>query len=76
MLETIFGLVFLDILLFIAMTLTIFDEEYYFYPKENYENWYALNWFGVWFFTILYWIIFLPVTILILIWKLFTIGRR
>lgn len=44
--------------------------------KANYKRWYMLNWFGVWFFTILYWITFLPFTIIALIYWIFTVGRK
>lgn len=47
-----------------------------FNPKANYEYWYLYNWFGVWFFTILYWIAFLPFTIIALIYWIFTVGRK
>lgn len=44
--------------------------------KENYKNWHRLNWFGVWVFTTLYWIAFLPFTIIAFIYWLFTVGRK
>ena len=47
-----------------------------FNPKENYKTWDMLNWFGVWFFTILYWIAFLPFTIMAIIYWLFTTRRK
>lgn len=52
------------------------DGQLFFNPKENYEHWDSLNWFGVWFFTILYWIAFLPFTIIAGIGWLFTVGRK
>ena len=52
------------------------QESFHFNPKENYEYWYSLNWFGVWFVTILYWIVFLPFTIIYFIFWLFTVGRK
>ena len=56
------------------------DIPIYFNPKKNYEKWIYLNWFGVWTFTILYWVI-CPVFLIFLaiimgIYKLFTKGRR
>lgn len=47
-----------------------------FNPKRNYEFWYKLNWFGVLFFTILYWIVFLPFGIMAIIYWAFTTGRK
>ena len=47
-----------------------------FNPKANYKYWNMLNWYGVWFFTILYWIVFLPFTIMALIYWIFTVGRK
>lgn len=44
--------------------------------KANYKYWNMLNWFGVWFFTILYWVAFLPFTIMALIYWIFTVGRK
>ena len=51
-------------------------DGFWFNPKENYEKWHELNWFGVWFLTILYWIFFLPITIMVAISWLFTVGRK
>ena len=51
-------------------------NDFFFNPFENYKTWDILNWFGVWTITILYWILFLPVSIMLVIYKLFTIGRR
>ena len=44
--------------------------------KRNYIRWKKLNWFGVWFFTILYWIVFLPISIIYLVCWIFTVGRK
>ena len=45
--------------------------------RTNYrKRWRKLNWFGVWFFTILYWIVFLPFAIIAAILWLFTVGRK
>jgi hypothetical protein len=59
---------------------TFFSDGVYFDPKDNYEEWYQMNWIGVWVCTILYWIAFLPITIVYWvsagIHKLFTFGRR
>ena len=43
--------------------------------KENYEKWYNLNWFGVGFFTVLYYVVFLPITLIAFIFWCFTVGR-
>lgn len=51
-------------------------EDFWFDPKYNYEKWYKLNWFGVGVLTILYWIAFLPVAIILLIGWLFIVGRK
>ena len=53
---------------------------FWFNPKENYARWNTLNWFGVWFLTICYWIAFLPITIIVAVstavkW-IFTVGRK
>ena len=60
--------------IFIIVSAT--NDGFAFNLKENYERWYMLNWFGVWFFTILYWIAFLPFTIMALIYWIFTVGRE
>ena len=61
-----------------VLHLAIFDDAY-FNPKSNYEKWYDLNWFGVLFLTVLYWVIFLPVSVVVgigwVVYKLFTFGR-
>ena len=44
--------------------------------KENYEHWNSLNWFGVYFLTILYWVSAIPVSPLLLLEFLFTVGRK
>lgn len=65
------------ILDFVAFGITTYKtNRTFFNPKENYEVWSSLNWFGVWFFTVCYWIVFLPITIYSLIEMLFTVGRR
>ena len=52
----------------------------YLNPVSNYKKWSSLNWFGVWFFTILIYITFLPYVIILLlllfILVLFTYGRE
>ena len=67
-------------IVYIDLMLLIFagndDGQLFFNPKENYEYWDSLNWFGVWFLTILYWIVFLPFTIIAGICWLFTVGRK
>ena len=54
-------------------------ENIYFNPVENYKTWDSFNWFGVLVGTIVYWIAFLPVSILFGIiagmMYLFTVGR-
>ena len=52
------------------------NGEFAFNLKRNYKHWDSLNWFGVWFFTFLYWIIFLPFTVILLIVWVFTAGRE
>ena len=74
--------IFWDVAIFVALDMLLFliifakTDELYFNLKDNYDEWQNLNWFGVWFFTIFYWIAFLPVTIIFLIIKLFTVGRK
>jgi hypothetical protein len=64
----------------IWLLFTILFDGIYFNPKDNYEKWYELNWCGTMFFTILYWIIFLPITLIVgivwVIFKMFTVGRN
>ena len=48
---------------------------YCFNLKENYIYWNSLNWFGVYFFTILYWIVAIPVSPLLFLEFVFTVGR-
>lgn len=70
----IFLVALLDLLFFVVVSVN--TDGFWFNPKDNYEKWYELNWFGVWFITILYWIVFLPITIFVLIGWLFTVGRK
>ena len=55
------------------------DGKIYFNPVENYQTWDSFNWFGVLVGTIVYWIAFLPVSIIFGIMSgmmyLFTVGR-
>ena len=81
--ETIFYIVFFGLLAYVTLFCAINEigwdwtkERFCFNPKANYKKWSRLNWFGVWFFTILYWITFLPFTVVALIYWLFTIGRK
>ena len=73
---TIFFSVVLYVALFCGVSTILGDDEFCFNPKINYKKWSSLNWFGVWVFTILYWIAFLPFTILALICWIFTVGRK
>ena len=52
------------------------NGDFAFNLKTNYEKWDTLNWFGVCVFTILYWIVFLPFTVIALIYWIFTVGRK
>lgn len=76
------GDIFGDVVILVALDMILFliifakTDELYFNLKDNYDEWQNLNWFGVWFFTIFYWIAFLPATIIFLIIKLFTVGRK
>lgn len=74
MIGAIMFFLFIDYMCFSIFTL-LADGKLFFNPFKNYEKWYELNWFGVWTITILYWIMFLPVSIMLGIYKLFTIGR-
>ena len=60
----------------VFFVVTASTEDLWFNPKYNYEKWHILNWFGVWFLTIAYWVVFFPITIMILICWLFTVGRE
>lgn len=71
--EMIIGIIFYFA---IFVMVTEKTDGFWFNPKENYEKWYELNWFGVWFLTILYWLLFLPITIMVAIYWLFTVGRK
>ena len=74
MIGTIMFYLFFDFALFGIFS--VIWRDFFFNPFENYKTWDSLNWFGVWTITILYWILFLPVSIMFVIYKLFTIGRR
>ena len=69
----------LDFGLFLAVTGGI-EYNLRFNPIQNYKDWDMMNWFGVLICTILYWMLFLPVSIVVGVFsgirKLFTIGRR
>ena len=75
-----FSAFFLDVVGWIIVTVCCFDDDTYFNPISNYEKWRSMNWFGVWFCTILYWIVFFAPSILVGVvsglYKIFTIGRR
>lgn len=74
----VFYSLFLGILLYLGLFIVIStgNGDFAFNLKANYKRWYMLNWFGVWFFTVLYWITFLPFTIIALIYWIFTVGRK
>ena len=76
--DEVFYPLFYGILLYFGLLIvvTIMNGDFAFNLEANYEKWNILNWFGVWFFTILYWIVFLPFTILALICWIFTVGRK
>lgn len=71
--------VILNMIAWVVFTVSC-HENHYFNPIENYEKWDEMNWLGVWVFTIIYWIVFLPLSILVGVttglYKLFTFGRR
>lgn len=76
-----FSVIFLALVLYCAVFIAVSEycstnSSFCFNPKGNYKKWDRLNWFGVWFFTILYWIAFLPFAIIALIYWLFTVGRE
>lgn len=75
-----FSAIFLDLIAWIIFTTCCFDDEIYFNPISNYDKWCSMNWFGVWVFTILYWIVFFAPSIVVGIisglHKIFTIGRQ
>lgn len=79
MIAEIFVFCLIDCLVWLFYT-SILVNEIYFNPIGNYEKWDSMNWFGVWFLTILYWIVFFAPTIICVVWigfyKLFTVGRR
>lgn len=80
MISKIFGAFYIDAIVWFAITVICFNDETFFNPISNYEKWHSMNWFGVWFFTILYWIVFFAPSILVGVvsglYKVFTIGRR
>ena len=80
MIKEILAFIFFDALGWLLLTLTVFEDELHFNPIENYLMWDEMNWIGVWVCTILYWVLFFPVAILlgigVGIYKLFTFGRR
>lgn len=75
----IIAIVLLDMVAWIVFTAHC-NDDHYFNPIENYEKWHEMNWLGVWVFTIIYWIVFLPISILVGVttglYKAFTFGRR
>jgi hypothetical protein len=79
MIEKIVAIVFLDMVTWLFFTLTLGKDEAYFNPADNYLMWDEMNWIGVWVCTVLYWIAFLPVAIILGVgaglYKLFTFGR-
>ena len=77
MTDDIFYQLFYGILLYFGLLVivAIMNGGFAFNLKANYKRWYELNWFGVWFFTILYWIVFLPFTLIYVLYWLFTVGR-
>lgn len=76
--DEVFYPLFFGILLYFGLFIgvSIMNGDFAFNLKANYERWYTLNWFGVWFFTISYWIAFLPFTIISLLYWVFTVGRK
>jgi hypothetical protein len=77
--ESVFCTIFFGMLFYVVVFCIISEkwgDVFCFNLKENYKRWHKLNWFGVWFITILYWIAFLPFTIIALIYWLFTVGRK
>ena len=77
--ESVFPILFFGAILYIivfCITSDKWGDMFCFNIKKNYNRWHRLNWFGVWVFTILYWIAFLPFTIIALIYWLFTVGRK
>ena len=75
-----FHLIFFGMILYVIMFCVISNycskDFLCFSPKANYKHWDTLNWFGVWVFTILYWIAFLPFTVVAFVYWLFTVGRK
>ena len=76
--DEVFYPLFYGILLYFGLFIgvAVMNGDFAFNLKANYEKWDSLNWFGVWVFTISYWIVFLPFTIIALIYWLFTVGRK
>lgn len=78
MADEVFYPLFYGMLLYFGLFIcvTVMNGDFAFNLKSNYEKWYELNLLGVWFFTILYWLAFLPFTIIALIVWIFTVGRK
>ena len=76
--DEVFYSLFFGIILYACffIVITVMNGDFAFNLKANYEKWDTLNWFGVWVFTILYWIVFLPFTIITFIYWIFTVGRK
>ena len=76
--DEVFYPLFYGILLYFGLfiVVSVMNDGFAFNLKTNYEKWDTLNWFGVCFFTISYWITFLPFTIIALIYWIFTVGRK
>lgn len=67
-------LLFCDFLL--LGIVSVMTNGMWFNPKENYQEWCSLNWFGVGLFTLIYWVVFLPFTIIYMVCKILTVGRK
>lgn len=78
MTEEIFCAIFFTSLLYLAVFFLVsaLCGDFAFNLKANYKRWKKLNWFGVWFFTVCYWMVFLPFAIMARIYWIFTVGRK
>ena len=56
--------------------LTVKTGDYWFDVRHNYNKWIGLNWFGVWFVTVLYYIACFPFALLFWFIRLMTFGRK
>lgn len=74
MLEIFFECFLLQFIIFALISVSTGD--FWFDVRHNYDKWIGLNWFGVWFVTVLYYIVCFPFAMLFWWIRLMTFGRK